>query len=86
MVNKTKMIVEPGQQEIFIVREFDASRELVFTAFTDPKLYSQWLWSQKTKSWNQKMVEVTDLSTKMKKVANLHSMMSTVKFLDPSEL
>jgi uncharacterized protein YndB with AHSA1/START domain len=43
MVNKTKMIVESGKQEIFIVRELDAPRELVFKAFTDPKLYSQWL-------------------------------------------
>jgi uncharacterized protein YndB with AHSA1/START domain len=43
MVNKTEMIVEPGKQEIFIVRELDAPRELVFKAFTDPKLYSQWL-------------------------------------------
>ena len=43
MVNKTKMIAEPGKQEIFIVRELDAPRELVFKAFTDPKLYSQWL-------------------------------------------
>ena len=43
MVNKTKIIVESGKQEIFIVRELDAPRELVFKAFTDPKLYSQWL-------------------------------------------
>jgi uncharacterized protein YndB with AHSA1/START domain len=43
MLNKTKMIAEPGKQEIFIVRELDAPRELVFKAFTDPELYSQWL-------------------------------------------
>src|SRR5271169_1526820 len=43
MVNKTKIIAEPGKQEIFIVRELDAPRELVFKAFTDPKLYEQWL-------------------------------------------
>jgi uncharacterized protein YndB with AHSA1/START domain len=43
MVNKTIMIAEPGKQEIFIVRELDAPRELVFKLFTDPKLYSQWL-------------------------------------------
>jgi len=43
MVNKTKMIAEPGKQDIFIVRELDAPREIVFKAFTDPKLYSQWL-------------------------------------------
>lgn len=34
---------EPGKQEIIITREFDAPRELVFKAFTDKKLYAQWL-------------------------------------------
>jgi len=41
--NKTTITVEPGKQELFITREFDAPRELVFKAHTDPKLYSQWL-------------------------------------------
>ena len=41
--NPTKITAEPGKQEIIIEREFDASRELVFKAFTDPKLYAQWL-------------------------------------------
>jgi len=41
--NQTKIAAEPGKQEIFITREFDAPRELVFKAFTDPKLYTQWL-------------------------------------------
>jgi uncharacterized protein YndB with AHSA1/START domain len=41
--NKTVLSVEPGKQEIFITREFDAPRELVFKAYTDPKLYVQWL-------------------------------------------
>ncbi len=41
--NKTKITAEPGKQEIFIAREFDAPRELVFKAFTDPKLLTQWL-------------------------------------------
>jgi len=40
--NQTKIIAEPGKQEILITREFDASRELVFKAFTDPKLIPQW--------------------------------------------
>ena len=43
MENKTKIIAEPGKQEIFITRELEAPRELVFKAFTDSKLYSQWL-------------------------------------------
>lgn len=41
--NLTKITAEPGKQEIIITREFDAPRELVFKAFTDPELYTQWL-------------------------------------------
>ena len=41
--NKTTITAEPGKQEIIITREFDVPRELVFKAFTDPKLYTQWL-------------------------------------------
>ncbi|HUE98098.1 MAG TPA: SRPBCC family protein [Anaerolineales bacterium] len=41
--NKTVVTVEPGKQELFIIREFDAPRELVFRAHTDPELYVQWL-------------------------------------------
>ena len=41
--NKTTIIAEPGKQEMRITREFDAPRELVFQAFTDPELYIQWL-------------------------------------------
>ncbi len=41
--NKTSIKAEPGKQEFFITREFDAPRELVFKAFTDPELYVQWL-------------------------------------------
>jgi uncharacterized protein YndB with AHSA1/START domain len=41
--NKTIVTAEPGKQEVFVTREFDAPRELVFKAHTDPKLYAQWL-------------------------------------------
>jgi uncharacterized protein YndB with AHSA1/START domain len=41
--NKTIVTAEPGKQELFITREFDAPRELVFKAHTDPNLYVQWL-------------------------------------------
>jgi uncharacterized protein YndB with AHSA1/START domain len=41
--NKTVIVVEPGKQEIVITRELDAPRELVFKAFTEAKLYEQWL-------------------------------------------
>jgi len=42
-MNKTKFLAEPGKQELFIEREFDAPRELLFKAHTDPELYRQWL-------------------------------------------
>jgi uncharacterized protein YndB with AHSA1/START domain len=41
--NETKIIAEPGKQELFIIREFDAPRELVFQAYTDPEMYKQWV-------------------------------------------
>jgi uncharacterized protein YndB with AHSA1/START domain len=42
-MNKTTLQVEPGKQELFIYREFEAPRDLVFKAFTDPKLLAQWM-------------------------------------------
>jgi uncharacterized protein YndB with AHSA1/START domain len=41
--NIAKILAEPGKQEMFIERECDAPREIVFKAFTDPKLYAQWI-------------------------------------------
>ena len=41
--NQTKVTAEPGKQELFITREFEAPRELVFNAFTDPALMVRWL-------------------------------------------
>lgn len=41
--NRTSITAEPGTHEVVITREFDAPRELVFKAFTDPDLYIQWL-------------------------------------------
>jgi len=41
--NHTFLIAEPAKQEIFVTREFEAPRELVFKAYTDPIYYVQWL-------------------------------------------
>ncbi|MEK7572144.1 MAG: SRPBCC family protein [Patescibacteria group bacterium] len=49
MANKTIVTVEPGKQELFITREFDAPRELVFKISTDPKYISQW-WGPREQS------------------------------------
>jgi len=43
MENKTTITAEKGKQEFFIEREFDAPRELVFKAFSDPELIVQWI-------------------------------------------
>ncbi len=43
MANITTVTAEPNKQELFITREFDAPRELVFKAHTDPDQYIQWL-------------------------------------------
>ena len=39
---KTNFIVEPGKQEIVITRLFDAPRERLFKAMTDPTLIPKW--------------------------------------------
>ncbi len=41
--NKTIITAEPGKQELFITREFDAPRELVYRAHTEPEIFAQWL-------------------------------------------
>ena len=41
--NKTTITAEPGKQELFIIREFDAPPDLVYRAHIDRDLYIQWL-------------------------------------------
>lgn len=41
-MNKTKFTIEPGKQELFITRWFDAPRALVFKAHTDPQAIPNW--------------------------------------------
>ena len=42
-MSRTQITAEPGMPQIIMTREFDAPRELVFRAFTDPELLVQWL-------------------------------------------
>lgn len=42
-LNKTTITVEPGKLDLFITREFDAPRERVFKAYTDARLFPQWV-------------------------------------------
>ena len=39
---KTEYVIEPGKQEITSTTVLDAPRELVFRAYTEPKLFAQW--------------------------------------------
>ena len=39
---KLNLVAEPGKLDIQMSREFDAPRELVFKAFTDPALIPRW--------------------------------------------
>ncbi|MFO7323410.1 MAG: SRPBCC family protein [Chloroflexota bacterium] len=41
-MSKLNVIAEPGTQSIILTRDFDAPRELVFRAFTDPTLVPKW--------------------------------------------
>jgi uncharacterized protein YndB with AHSA1/START domain len=41
-MTETTFLVPAGRQEVVITRVFDAPRDLVFRAFTDPKLVPEW--------------------------------------------
>lgn len=43
MANKTEIIAEEGRQELFIIREFEAPREMLFEAYTNPEIYAKWV-------------------------------------------
>ena len=40
---KTQIIAEPGVPQVVISREFQAPRDLLFRAYTDPDLLRQWV-------------------------------------------
>ncbi len=41
-MSKLNLTAEPGKHSIVMTRDFDAPRELVFKAITDPNLIPQW--------------------------------------------
>lgn len=47
MMATTRITAEPGVPFIEMTREFDAPRDLIFRAHTDPKLLVQWLGPRK---------------------------------------
>ena len=42
-MGETQLIAEPGIPQVVMTREFDAPRELLFRAYTEPELLEQWL-------------------------------------------
>jgi uncharacterized protein YndB with AHSA1/START domain len=45
-MTKSNLVAEPGKQEIVITRIFDAPRELVWKAWTEPEHFKRW-WGPK---------------------------------------
>lgn len=41
-MSETEFVIEPGRQDIVITRVFDAPRDIVFKAVTDPNLIPAW--------------------------------------------
>ncbi len=58
-MNKSKILAEPGKQELFITREFDAPRELVLKAHTEATLFAQWIGPRNHKITITKFVPVS---------------------------
>ena len=48
--NLTNIAAIPGKQDILITREFNAPRELVFRAYTDPQIYTRWIGPKEVKT------------------------------------
>jgi uncharacterized protein YndB with AHSA1/START domain len=46
----TEFVIEPGRQDIVITHVFDAPRDVVFQAYTDPKLIPNWWGPRKYKT------------------------------------
>jgi len=53
MEHKTKINAEDGKQELVITREFDLPIELLFKAYTEPKLVEQWMGTKVIKLENR---------------------------------
>ncbi|MBE8724709.1 SRPBCC domain-containing protein [Flavobacterium hungaricum] len=54
MERKTKIIAEEGKQDLVITREFDLPLELLFKAYEDPEIVSQWMGTKVLKLENKK--------------------------------
>ena len=50
-MGETEIVIEPGHQDIVMTRVFDAPRDAVFRALTDPDLLAQWWGRRSTGPW-----------------------------------
>lgn len=53
MEKKTNVFAEDGKQEILVTRTFDLPLNLLFRAYTDPKLVEQWMGNKVLKMENK---------------------------------
>ena len=56
-MRQTEFVIEPGRQDIVIRRTFDAPREVVFKAITDPSLIPNW-WGPRKYATDVDVMEV----------------------------
>ena len=56
-MNKPNVIAETGSHIVVLTREFNAPRELVFRAFTEPALVAKW-WGSRTSTTTVDKMEV----------------------------
>ncbi|MES2381883.1 MAG: SRPBCC domain-containing protein [Bacteroidota bacterium] len=54
MERKTKIDAEDGKQDLVITREFDLPLELLFKAYIEPEIISQWMGTKVIKLENKK--------------------------------
>lgn len=54
MERKTKMHAEEGKQDLVITREFELPLELLFKAYEDPDIVSQWMGTKVVKLENKR--------------------------------
>ncbi len=79
--NKTQIIVEPGKQELTIIREFDAPRELVFRAYTEPELYVRWLGPRGYEIELEKYIKKVQIESRiMGELATSHILPASIRY------
>jgi len=54
MERKTKVTAEEGKQDLWIIREFDLSVELLFRAYEDAEIVAQWMGTRVVKLESKK--------------------------------